>query len=60
MEAARGRQQLGGTAGAAGANNRGGQPSAIPNQMTPQELHEAQNPQDQFSPDVQENHQGGN
>lgn len=60
MEAAKGRQQLGGGAGpAGGASHRAGPPGPIPNQMTPQELHEAQSPQDQFSPDEPENHQGG-
>lgn len=38
----------------------GGAPPAIRSQqMTSQELHEAQSPQDQFSPDHAENQQGG-
>lgn len=37
----------------------GAPPTISPHQMTPQELHEAQSPQDQFSPDHAENQQGG-
>lgn len=33
-------------------------PTIRPHQMTPQELHEAQSPQDQFSPDINENTSG--
>jgi hypothetical protein len=58
MEAMKGRQQLGGGAGS--NNNRAVSPSVRPHQMTPQELHEAQSPQDQFSPDETESQQGGN
>lgn len=42
--------------GAAAAGGGGGASATIrPHQMTPQELHEAQSPQDQFAPDVNEN-----
>lgn len=49
-----------GRQGAVGPNNNqhGNPPSMRPHQMTPQELHEAQNPQDQFSPDINENTSG--
>ncbi|KAG2198087.1 hypothetical protein INT47_011922 [Mucor saturninus] len=49
IEAMKGRQSGGG----------GAPPTISPHQMTPQELHEAQSPQDQFSPDHVENQQGG-
>lgn len=49
MEAMKGRQQQG--QGQAGGNNR---PTVRPQQMTPQEIHESQSPQDDFSPDEAE------
>lgn len=52
METMKGRQP-------GGAPPRGGAPTITPHQMTPQELHEAQSPQDQFSPDNAEYQQGG-
>jgi hypothetical protein len=51
-----------GRQGALGPTNNSRQenaPSMRPHQMTPQELHEAQSPQDQFSPDINENISGG-
>lgn len=49
-----------GRQGVNGHNQGGGNaaPTIRPHQMTPQELHEAQSPQDQFSPDINENTSG--
>ncbi|KAK4512105.1 uncharacterized protein ATC70_013348 [Mucor velutinosus] len=52
----KGRQGINGP-NANGGNHPTG-PTIRPHQMTPQELHEAQSPQDQFSPDMNENTSG--
>ncbi|CEP11170.1 hypothetical protein [Parasitella parasitica] len=54
LEAMKGRQ------GANGSNQSksGAAPTVRPHAMSPQELHEAQSPQDQFSPDMNENTSG--
>ncbi|KAG2213599.1 hypothetical protein INT46_002751 [Mucor plumbeus] len=53
-------QAMKGRQGVNGHNQGGGNaaPTIRPHQMTPQELHEAQSPQDQFSPDINENTSG--
>jgi hypothetical protein len=51
MEAVKGRQGIPG-----GSNNN--RPMIRPQQMSTQELDQAQNPQDQFSPDVNDNMSG--
>lgn len=57
LEAMKGRQGINGPNASGGSHATG--PTMRPHQMTPQELHEAQSPQDQFSPDLNENTSGG-
>ncbi|KAI8638962.1 hypothetical protein BD408DRAFT_372569 [Parasitella parasitica] len=54
VEAMKGRQGINGP-NQSGASTA---PTIRPHQMSPQELHEAQSPQDQFSPDMNENVSG--
>ncbi|KAL7324416.1 hypothetical protein PS15p_209610 [Mucor circinelloides] len=56
LEAMKGRQGVNGPNASAGSHSTA--PTMRPHQMTPQELHEAQSPQDQFSPDMNENTSG--
>ncbi|KAL9548478.1 hypothetical protein MBANPS3_005664 [Mucor bainieri] len=54
----KGRQGVNGP-NAGGASSHATGPTIRPHPMTQQELHEAQSPQDQFSPDMNENTSGG-
>lgn len=61
LEAMKGRQGINGpnaASSSSGGNHSSAGPTIRPHQMTPQELHEAQSPQDQFSPDMNENTSG--